>query len=570
MKKMIITIIALLVLFPVSAQKQVIDMDSFKGYLSEYSQAEIIKDKAKLNELKARKGREYDRGTIAWRVIKSYRNDHYQDKEACAFLAAYYEADYYKKRRRSDLAKAVKFYEEALYNMYSDEKKQKEAQVKLHYARFLVELESNSLFLVDELVKAGALKNDYYDYREHKDVVYSNKELQSQLVSKIARLIEESGDAGYDAGAYYWARTHRQYGMPSAYKPRYTEPKTLDGRWVLMHRYVKKYYEMIKQCGYPDYPLRNEDVVKYYTIAATGGKPQYQMEFAEYLLRTMCEGWKVSWTSEPGVHGRPFVQEYKRWIFDGHEFVRNESADSEIEEQVTYWYLLAAKQDYPPAMVDLAFCMFYKMHPYDDSLHYSELVHWLEKASNLGDPTAMYNLSVVRLIKDGEENTHQDSLDAIYWARRGADSGDIKCQHLLGRYYYYGVGVRIDKHEALRWFKAAADKGSRGAAFMAGNLYTDKSVGNDMAMAVKYYELAEMVPEAYTRLSELYAKGEGVIMDKQKARDYEQKAGGEAFPVFAKYNDYSYYSFEPGLCFYTYNYYGGWEVEPSLIKQAQL
>lgn len=570
MKRILLTLVSLLVLLPVSAQEKVIDMDSFKGYLAECSMAKDKKDRAKLKELRAEKGREYDINAIIRRVKQSEYHGYYGDKEACAFLAAYCEVDYYQKWRKTDLYKAIKYYEEALerpLNSHNNDK-EKMMQVKLHYARFLIMFESQSQMYVNDLVKVGALKKGYYDKQLQKDVVYSNEELRKHLVNKIARLIQESGDAGYDVGAYYWARLIRGYSVPSIGRSRYGGTKLLEGVWVWHNYYSRKYFEKLQGLGDADYPLRNENVVKYYTIAASGGKPQYQMEFAEYLLRTMCRGWMVSWTLSP--YERPFIQDYRKWVFDGNEFVRNESSNSEIEEQLSYWYLQAAKQDYTPAMVDLAFCMFYEMHPYDGSLHYSEIVHWLEKASNLGDPTAMYNLSVVKLLDDGRVVTRQDSLDAFYWARRGADSGDFKCQHLLGRYYYNGIGVKLDKKEALRWFKGAADKGSQGAAYMAGKLYADKTVGNDMELAVKYYESAKWIPEAYMALAELYDKGNGVIMDKQKAREYQKKAEGGAFYVGSNLNDYAYRLFIPGLCFYSFSDYFGQRNEPSLIKQVQL
>lgn len=556
MKKMILTMMALLVLLPASAQKKVIDMDSFKEYLKEYSQAQSNKDREKIAEIESGKGQVYARKTIKKRVIKSWHHYYYEDVEACAFLAAYYEADYYRKRRESDLANAVRYYEWAIKNG-----KEEVAQVKLHYARFLIEFERQSQSYVNVLVKAGALKKGYYDHLQHKDVVYSDEELCTNLVSKIAGLIQASGDAGYDVGAYYWARISRGYDVPGGDTSIYW-PNTLRG-WVVRWKcYSKKYYQKLEQLGPADYPQRNEDVVKYYTIAASGGKPQYQMEFAEYLLRTRCSGWKASWASKS--YDWPFIYDYKNHtVFDGHDFVFDEFGDSELWEQVEYWYLQAAKHEYAPAMVDLAFWMFYEMHTDADPMPYSEIVYWLEKASNLGDPTAMYNLCVVKLLDDVRTITRQDSLDAFYWARRGADSGDFKCQHLLGRYYYSGIGVRVDKKEALKWFKAAADKGSQGAAYMAGKLYADKTVGNDMALAVKYYESANAISEAYLDLAELYEKGNGVVMDKQKARKYRGKAEDLN-------NDHVYRLFDPGLCFYSFSDYEGLKKEPSIIKQNLL
>ncbi|MBR5354329.1 MAG: sel1 repeat family protein [Bacteroidales bacterium] len=548
MKKVILAIVALLVLQLVSAQEKVIDMASFKDYLSEYNQAQKKKDKAKIKELEAGKGKVYDRKALAKRARESRFHDYYNDREACAFLAAYYENDYYQKQRKIDLSQAVRYYERATKRAFTKKEDKELSQVFLCYARCLIVMYNHHK--LDDVVKAGGLEAYYYSRQSGHNILYTQEELNKNLLRKIGELIIKSAGNGGNEGAYWAARMYRNVGMP--YGIRYiNSPRAYE----LLECVHASYVNQFKQ-GYA-VDCWNEIVVGYYTIAAANGKPQYQMEFAEYLLHTIYEGWQNTLTTTKC----PFVyRKNPSQVFNGLKFVIDYLPTGEIEEQLTYWYLQAAKQDYAPAMVNLAFCMFYQLHPYDDSLHYSDIIYWLEKASTLGDTTAMYNLSVVKLVSKRRTNTHQDTLDAFYWAKRGADSGDSKCMHLLGRYYYYGIGARIDKKEALRWFKAAADKGADGAAYMAGNLYADKSVGNDMSVAVKYYESAKEVAEAYMKLSTIYANGDGVTMDKQKARKYEKMVGW-----------YKYYEdFRPGLCFYSCDYYSGEDTKHFLKKQSQL
>lgn len=581
MKKIGLTIVLILSLLSVMAQDDVIDMEAFWKYQKELSLAEKNKDRAKLKALKDTYGSKYDRKNIETRakiVVRYYLSDiDKKDKETLAFAAAYHEMDFYKKRNKKDLASAIKYYEKIASNY---PKKNDEAQVLYSYASFLAYLYKN--YYYDKTIKEGLFLDPYvfFGYSEPIERYANNDEkIKHRILGKIGSSITQSGENGYKTGAYLAARLNRGYKI--------ILNGELSGWDMLEYMWSNRYSSLVRQCA--DIPnntfqRRNDRVVKLYTIAATDGKPQHQVEFAEYLLLTMCKKWYSNWSAKPGKNERPFIykNDYSkdyfatgnpnirrleddrimmRKVLENSDLVDDEVPVNEIEEQLCYWYLQAAKQNYTPGMVNLALCMFYQMHPYDDSLHYSEMINWLEKAADLGNTTAMYNLSIARKTKNAYG-------DAFLWAKRGADSNDVKCQHLVGRYYYYGIGVGADKREALKWFKLAADNGSEGAAYMAGILYADKSVGNDMAQAVKYYELTSRIGEAYLMLAECYSKGDGVVMDKQKARQYEKKANEEC------YSCVSYEQFEPGLCFYSYvltqDNRSKWKAEPDVLKQIQL
>jgi uncharacterized protein len=55
--------------------------------------------------------------------------------------------------------------------------------------------------------------------------------------------------------------------------------------------------------------------------------------------------------------------------------------------------------------------------------------------------------------------------------RRGAESGNVEAQLGLAAAYQYGMGIRIDKAEALRWYHQAAEAGSLRAQTTLGMIY---------------------------------------------------------------------------------------------------
>lgn len=55
---------------------------------------------------------------------------------------------------------------------------------------------------------------------------------------------------------------------------------------------------------------------------------------------------------------------------------------------------------------------------------------------------------------------------AIY--KRLAEDGDLHCQTMIGWMYHEGLGTELNLEEAEKWFKAAANLGSKEASFYCG------------------------------------------------------------------------------------------------------
>jgi len=52
-----------------------------------------------------------------------------------------------------------------------------------------------------------------------------------------------------------------------------------------------------------------------------------------------------------------------------------------------------------------------------------------------------------------------DKAEAVKWYKRAADAGDANAQNNLGVCYAKGAGVAVNKAEAVKWWKRAAAAG---------------------------------------------------------------------------------------------------------------
>ena len=92
--------------------------------------------------------------------------------------------------------------------------------------------------------------------------------------------------------------------------------------------------------------------------------------------------------------------------------------------------------------------------------HYAEALRWWERAAQLGETAAQYNLGYMYHAGEG---TDKNESKAFYWYRRSAEGGHPSGQYNTGVYYLYGVETPADKEEALKWFRLAAEQGDENA-----------------------------------------------------------------------------------------------------------
>lgn len=121
-----------------------------------------------------------------------------------------------------------------------------------------------------------------------------------------------------------------------------------------------------------------------------------------------------------------------------------------------------------------------------------------------------------------------DTASAIY--KNLAAQGDAKAQYNLGLMYSYGDGVKEDRAEALKWYRASAEQGFIDAQYKLGTILLRREWGTpDYAESIKWYtRAAEQGHErSQLDLGVAYLRGEIVDYDADAAQKWFIKAAGQ-------------------------------------------
>lgn len=93
--------------------------------------------------------------------------------------------------------------------------------------------------------------------------------------------------------------------------------------------------------------------------------------------------------------------------------------------------------------------------------NYGEAVRYLSMASANGHAHASFLLGCIH---DNIYDEHYDPKEAVKWYKKAAEqSGNKMALYEIGEAYLYGVGVKCDKQEAIKYLKLAAENGSKDA-----------------------------------------------------------------------------------------------------------
>ena len=113
--------------------------------------------------------------------------------------------------------------------------------------------------------------------------------------------------------------------------------------------------------------------------------------------------------------------------------------------------------------------------------------------------------------------------EALKWYRRSADQGYSEAQYNLGLSYELGDSVEQDDTEAMKWYQRAAGQGHTKAQLNLGNCYYKSQ---DYARAVKWYRRAadQGYATAQYNLGFSYDKGNGVPKDYAQAVEWYERA----------------------------------------------
>jgi TPR repeat protein len=131
-----------------------------------------------------------------------------------------------------------------------------------------------------------------------------------------------------------------------------------------------------------------------------------------------------------------------------------------------------------------------------------------------------------------------DKAEAVKWYRKAAEQGSEYAQNSLGECYYYGNGVGQNEAEAVEWFRKAAEQENEYAQNSLGECYYNgKGVGQNKAEAVMWSRKAaeQGNPDAQNRLGVCYQYGEGIDKDDTEAVKWYREAADQG-NVKAQYN----------------------------------
>ena len=128
-----------------------------------------------------------------------------------------------------------------------------------------------------------------------------------------------------------------------------------------------------------------------------------------------------------------------------------------------------------------------------------------------------------------------DFIDALYWYKESAKSGNAEALFKVGYMYRWGMGLTRDMNESAKWFEKAAALGQADAMLELGINYRFMGLGTGYDPAKSYEWLTKAadagIVEAEYELGVNYAIGIGVQKDEANAAYWYRKAARAGNPL---------------------------------------
>ena len=122
---------------------------------------------------------------------------------------------------------------------------------------------------------------------------------------------------------------------------------------------------------------------------------------------------------------------------------------------------------------------------------------------------------------------------AYAWYLKAANAGYPDAQNAVGECFYKGIGVEKDDKAAMAWFIKAAEQNSAAGQYNIGKCYhIGRGIEQDYKQAVAWYEKAveQGYAKAQVNLGKCYIKGTGVEEDIEKGASLMVKAAIQSAP----------------------------------------
>jgi len=160
-------------------------------------------------------------------------------------------------------------------------------------------------------------------------------------------------------------------------------------------------------------------------------------------------------------------------------------------------------------------------HDFEKAVQWQEnAVHWLEKAANLGNAKAQFEMANYLRAKG-------DLNDALDWDMKAAEQDWPKSQYNLGVCFRDGIGTSVDLEKSFFWYRKAAKNGVTDAKLSLAICYLlGNGTAQDFPQAIYWLQQAsdEGNAEAMMRLGAAYIQGIGCEIDVEKGNSLLRNA----------------------------------------------
>ncbi len=150
-----------------------------------------------------------------------------------------------------------------------------------------------------------------------------------------------------------------------------------------------------------------------------------------------------------------------------------------------------------------------------------EALQFAEQAAAQGDVLAQYMLGKAYFDGTVTANRMPDMAKARHWLESAAEKKNTSAMYLLGLMHQAGYGGPVDYPHANQWFAKAVQLGHAESMFMLGNAFANgQGVKQDNQQALRLYRAAaeKENPQAAQALALAYQQGGlGLQLDKKEA-----------------------------------------------------
>jgi TPR repeat protein len=146
------------------------------------------------------------------------------------------------------------------------------------------------------------------------------------------------------------------------------------------------------------------------------------------------------------------------------------------------------------------------------------------------NPAAQHNLAVCYYNGYG---VNVDKSEAVKWYKKAADQNFAPAQANLGACYYYGIAIQQDFKKAAKLFLYAAEQGNDIGQYNLGRCYEyGQGVAQNYSEAARWYRLAaeQNHADAQAKLGYCYERGAGIGLSKSDAFRWYDRAAAQYNP----------------------------------------